>query len=508
MSSAEEALAQTKKAPAWPRSWLLAAALPPLITILAFVSVVYAPTLNDFFIGDDFLDLADMAHKSTGQFLKDAFTLQGDIPFWRFLTRVVTLAEYRLFGLNAIPYHFLNLGMHLAIVLLAFGLGRALTKRNDVALLAALLFGVTPAHVVTVAWPTALNRLLCTFFFLVSLLALHYYLEVRHRKGEAAPASLPQSIQGGLYSISVVAFLLAILSDEVAATLSLLLAFYLWLFLPGGRSRTRFLEMARLAAPYLLLSAVAAIFLYTLQIGGTYLKPADYGFGSHVFRNFWEYLARLVYPVGADAPEKFWPVHRVAGALVAVGLAWAFWRGSAVTRFLTAGVVIALVPYLPWVHWVVSRYTYLATIFFAVLAAQVGLALYERLRARSAWAASRLAPGGLALLLLFFVHQTLTQNGGQALAASHYETLVNELRREMPTLPPGSQVYILNGIWNDRWDPIWLPAIGKLLYGDARIVNVKALDCAGLTLTPPAFVFRYQNGHLVRPPSSAGCPGG
>src|SRR3990172_7766726 len=449
------------------RGWLLPG------VALVVTALVYAPTLDNYFFGDDFPDLADVATKGTAQYLRDAFVVRSSSFYWRLLTRVLYLVEYRLFGLNPVPYHAVNLALHLGVVLLVYWWAREFTGRRAVAFLAALLFGIAPTYTSAsggggaVAWITAVHRLLGTFFFLLSLFLLQRYL-----KGGRADLRLAAGSLGS--------FLLTILTDQSAAVLMPVLALYAWLFHYGPRRDAR--GFVLLMAPFALSAAVAIAFLYYIQIGRPYLRATDYKLGWHMARNFWIYLGRFAFPVraGYPVPDSWWLIHRVGGVIIgALGLYFLV-RGPKRARFLVLWFPAALLPFLPWAPWTPGRYTYPAAIPFFVGIALLGAWAYERAcRFSIRWATF----GGAALAAAVVVVAsalTVRTNSGFGLRSLSYEVLVEELNEELPSAPSGSQIYILNGIWEHRFDNlIWLPAIGRTLYGPKTFLkNLHRGDCA------------------------------
>ena len=83
---------------------------------------------------------------------------------------ILSLAvDYRLFGLDPVGYHAVNLALHLANTLLVFGVLRLLSGSLAAAAAGSLLFGVHPLHVESVAWIAERKDVLSAFFFLGAL---------------------------------------------------------------------------------------------------------------------------------------------------------------------------------------------------------------------------------------------------------------------------------------------------------------------------------------------------
>src|SRR5213078_2787736 len=84
------------------------------------------------------------------------------------LTMLSFAIEYHFWGLNEAGYHIVNVLLHLLNTILVFYTIFLLSNKTGVALIAALLFGIHPLHVESVAWASELKYLLYTFVFLAS----------------------------------------------------------------------------------------------------------------------------------------------------------------------------------------------------------------------------------------------------------------------------------------------------------------------------------------------------
>jgi len=112
--------------------------------------------------------------------------------------------EWRVWGLHALPYHLTNLALHLGACVL---LWRVLERlKIPGALIGALLFAVHPVNVESVAWIAQRKNLLGMIFFLLSIL---FFLRSRSKLS---------------YGLSLLCFVLAMLSKGSVAPLPLVLA--------------------------------------------------------------------------------------------------------------------------------------------------------------------------------------------------------------------------------------------------------------------------------------------
>jgi len=127
------------------RARRLAWAAIPLLALLA-----YAPVLTMWFVGDDF------GHMNLHTELPwpGPFTqFQGGTMFWRPLSFTLTwYLGYSIFGMSALPYHAISLGLH---ALTAWLLGRAvatISAEDRTGWIAGAVFAVYPLATEPVAW--------------------------------------------------------------------------------------------------------------------------------------------------------------------------------------------------------------------------------------------------------------------------------------------------------------------------------------------------------------------
>ncbi len=322
-----------------------------------------------------------------------------------------TLGE-RLFGDSPAASHAVNLGLHALNAGLFALVGASLLaharpewparRRAGAALLAAALFALHPLRVESVAWSTERRDVLSAAFVLASLAC--YLARARARR------------RGAWYARSLAFFALALLSKAQAVVPAVLLAVDVYpLRRVGGTTpRERWAGLARLALeklPFFALGAAAAAVALRAQVAagalldlgthplGARLSQAAYGLVFYLRATFavtFYPLYERPVPLDPDAPRF------ALSALAAVLLLAALVRcGRGRPALATAATTYALflLPVLglfqSGVQLVADRYSYLATLGFALVAAA---AIVERVgraaapRRVAAWA-------GLALLL-------------------------------------------------------------------------------------------------------------
>ena len=94
---------------------------------------------------------------------------------WHPLTWLSHMLDVTLFGLSPGLMHMVNLLIHVANIFLLFVFLQKSTHDFWKSFLVALLFGLHPLHVESVAWISERKDLLCAFFYLTALLAYGAY---------------------------------------------------------------------------------------------------------------------------------------------------------------------------------------------------------------------------------------------------------------------------------------------------------------------------------------------
>ena len=198
-----------------------------LAVIVCLIALVSLKSLSNGFVFDDLAGI--QRNPLIGQwsfiwksFFHDVwwFRNPADLPqssYYRPLQNLWFALGFHLFGQSPIAWHLAKILLHLVVVLLAFRAAVVLSGDVTVGLLAALLFGVLPAHAEVVAWISAIPQPFAAGFELAAFsLAVQ---DREHRRMRLA---------------SVACFVAALLSFEGAIVFPVLLAAYLLIF--GERS--------------------------------------------------------------------------------------------------------------------------------------------------------------------------------------------------------------------------------------------------------------------------------
>lgn len=341
-------------------------------------ALVYLPALGNGFVDwDDQLYIYENKGLALEglDFLRWAFSAFASN--WHPLTLLTYGAEYSLWGLDPFGYHLVNVIFHSVNTFLVFVLGSMLfgkalgedgqarrTGTIFAAFIAAIVFGIHPQHVESVAWVSERKDVLSGLFFLLSL--IFYIRQAGNSEGRL------------LYWASFASFVLALSSKPMAITLPavlLILDFYPLGRLNGLKDLKRLLSEK---LPFLALIPAAAFLTVWAQHGDDAMATIEVSSMAQrvdvAIRGFAFYLEKLVYPVDL-APFYVRPLegefynHVFFLSLVAIalitGLGIVFWK----RRSLAAAWAYYVVTLLPVIGLVqvsdmaaADRYSYLPSL--------------------------------------------------------------------------------------------------------------------------------------------------
>ncbi|MBI4916543.1 MAG: tetratricopeptide repeat protein [Acidobacteria bacterium] len=287
--------------------WLRRAGLPAgLLVALTFAA--YVPALRAGFVWDDDVYVTANPHHEDPAGLRNIWLeprailaaypgrgIDALIP----LTFTTLWVEHRLWGVEPLGYHAVNVGLHALAAVLLWSLLRRL--RAPGAWLAAAMFAVHPVMVESVAWVAELKNVQSGVLALLCLLAVLRF----------AP---PEGGEGGTGGrrrrtlvLALLLFAAALLSKSAVVALPVVVALVIWW--KRGRLRTGDLAVV---AP--MLAMAAAMGLLTLlaerplgAVGGT---PAASLVERALVagRALWFYVGKLLWPVGLSSIYPRWEV--------------------------------------------------------------------------------------------------------------------------------------------------------------------------------------------------------
>ncbi len=360
-----------------------------LLAVIPFIA--YAPSLSGDFVYDD-IAITVVENPALSGEVSWLEILSWDRPLREF----TYMLDHAIWDYNPLGYHLQNMGWHIANTILLYFFLLFLGFDRTPSFLAALLFSIHPISTESVAWISGRKELLCLFFELASCYLLTYF--IFHQRERAGLS------RWGVYTASLFACVLALLSKQVAVVLPFLMALSCWFY-----ARTHAIEFptARLFKALILPSLLTVAFLlhgYDLVSRlsgaldrGTYFDPSSrdvsYTFLSAVltpFATLIRSLWLLVWPMDLTIEHGFAPVVSIAdyrwmlgGATVAILVFFAvrLCRTKPIYVFGLGWIVLAWGPVsgmIPVSYLMANRYLYIPCAGFCVLGMWVGGIVLKR----------------------------------------------------------------------------------------------------------------------------------
>lgn len=189
-----------------------------LLAVALTAVLAYAATLTYDFVWDDIILIHNRLHMYTVAnlprlFLSDFFSdgATGESSFFRPFIALSFFLDLKLWGLTPAGFHLTNVLAHALVSLGVLRLAARVTGSAVGALSAGLLFAIHPVHSESVAFISGRTDVFATLFVLVAVLA---HVNAR------------QTAARGWRALSILAYVLALLSKEVAVVLPVLLLLY------------------------------------------------------------------------------------------------------------------------------------------------------------------------------------------------------------------------------------------------------------------------------------------
>ena len=286
------------------------------------------------------------------------------------LTVLSLAVDYAISGKASFTYHLHNLLLHLLNVVLVFVLISRLFKSHQMALIVALLFGIHPMHVESVAWISARKDLLYTAYLLMGLLVYLKYIDC---------TSIAK--QRGWYVLSFVLFSCSLLSKGVA------MVFPAYLFLIDYLNDKKVNKSTLIAkVPFILLSAsFVFISFYSQQLEGAFITEVEFPLIDRLAiasTSFLVYLFQSIVPINLSPfhPYPFqqlsdFPTHYYFSLLLIPALLVFCWiairKKWKVAIFGILFFTVTLIPLLQLIPlgraMMAERYTYVAYLGLFIL---------------------------------------------------------------------------------------------------------------------------------------------
>lgn len=143
-----------------------------VLALIIVVSIAFWPTLSSGFV---YLDDGQFFH---GARLSTDILSERIIEIYCPLTIFTIALEKHFFGSNPFVFHLDNLILHIGTCITILFLARRMGLSVLAAFLSALLFGIHPMHVESVAWITERKDVLYSFFYVLAL--YHYWQHIKN----------------------------------------------------------------------------------------------------------------------------------------------------------------------------------------------------------------------------------------------------------------------------------------------------------------------------------------
>lgn len=407
------------------------------IVICLITFLMYAPALKNNFVNwDD--DVYVYENSNIHSFNADTLwwmltALHGGN--WHPLTWLSHAADYAIWGRNPFGHHLTSIILHVLNTFLVFLVVIQLVLRAAkinaspsasrfsystfvqsliAAGIAALLFGVHPLHVESVAWVAERKDLLCAFFFLLTLCCYFFYT-----------SSVATKNRRVWFTACIALSAAALMAKPMAVTIPLvllLLDMYPLKRMTFSVGTGQVLRVVLEKVPFCLLSIISAILTILAQhAGGAFQgleRPLYFKLANALYSPFF-YLAKLLWPGGL---VPFYPFPKaisvidltyygISGILalgITGGCIWLWNNGRQMFLIVWAYYLITLLPVAGiiqvGVQAAADRYTYLPSVSIFVLAGTGVAQLYAAAGHRR----NIITSMGLILVVIFIAFTQLT----------------------------------------------------------------------------------------------------
>ncbi len=266
-----------------------------ILLLIALGIIIYSNSFgNDFIWDDEKFVIDNVAIRNFSRF-PTYFTSSGPSSIggdnYRPLVPLSYAVDFYFWALNPMGYHLTNTALHIINAILLLFLLSRITKDYLIGLVASLFFLSHPIQTEAVTWISGRSNVLFLSFFLISFL---FYL--RYRKDESR----------SFYFLSLFAFIAALLSKEMAASLPFIFILFDYSY---GKILPKIALRRYIPFFVALLAYVALRWEVTGRFGQcAYLTGSFYATALTMVRVVAHYLRLLVYPVGLCADYLNFPV--------------------------------------------------------------------------------------------------------------------------------------------------------------------------------------------------------
>ncbi len=352
------------------------------------------------------------------QFLDPRNVTQGYRP----VQGLYVLLQYTLFRFNSDGWLLTHILLHSANSVFLLAIVGRIAKNWRLALIAALVFAVSPVFSLAVFWHAVVDPL-SAFFYLLTILLWTRYLETRRLRD---------------WALAFGAFVFALFSKEIAVFLPLFLFLIEWSFYEMKLDIVRF---ARQYVPFLLLLIPFALLDLNVQSHGEFVGQFGFKIGPQMLGNLFPYLAVLTFPWFTEKPaDAIFYAWMAVAVLLYTGIM--LYKRSRALLFLGIFAVLNVVPLLGFpLDYYNTRYLYTSMMISAILIAWVIELGWRGLGGQRGHAV--IASAAVALLIFGSGWRVAESAAGLAEFTRQLRVPFRDIARQHPNFPADTLLYFV-----------------------------------------------------------------
>ena len=369
------------------------------VIIALTACIAYFPFLSGGFIWDDDMYLTNNKFIGAADGLYKFWCSTEPIDYYP-VSNTTLWIEWRLWGMHPAGYHVTNLILHIIESLLILVILRKLAIPG--AFLTAVIFAVHPVNVESVAWIAQRKDMLATLFFLLSILCyLKCLISIHSDDIQLRPThGVCGVLAGRWYWLSLLAFLIGMLSKGSVTMLPVLLLGIIWWLRPLTMR-----DVVRTAPFFLVAIALTGVHVW-FQTHGIAEVIRSAGFTERLLGAgcvVWFYLYKALLPINLVFVYPQWQINTtnllwwlpLLATVAVTGVLW-WYRNSWSRPFFFAWgfFCVALVPVMGFTDvyflkyaLVADHYQHIAIIGVIALASALWSAWCRQGRGGAHWAA-------------------------------------------------------------------------------------------------------------------------
>ena len=292
---------------------------------------------------------------------------------------ILSLAwNYQYSKLDPVGFHLWNLILHVLNTLLVFLFIFILTKRNLlIAAIVAILFGIHPMHVESIAWVTERKDVLFLFFFMLGLISYLRYKDSRKTYW---------------YFITFILFVLSCLSKGTAVVFPFILLLLDYLLLVKWNKSMLFNKI-----PFLFISFIFIVITFNLHKSGSLDNIIIHRSIFHsllfAFYQSYIYIIKLLFPTNLSAYYPFPSDNNLSSIFylspfIVAGIVALIYRYLRKEKeiifgisfyFISIFLMLQIIPTGAGNFMMADRYTYLSSIgLFYIIASLINQSWYNK----------------------------------------------------------------------------------------------------------------------------------